>query len=454
MDAVGAVQIIGRYALCGEIAAGGMATVHYGRLLGPAGFSRTVAIKRLHPQYAKDPEFVTMFLDEARLAARVRHPNVVSTFDVVALEGELFVVMDYVAGESLARLLRLARLREERVSARIVSAIVVGLLDGLHAAHEATDDRGDPLHIVHRDVSPQNLLVGTDGLARVVDFGIAKAAGRMQVTREGQLKGKLAYMAAEQIRGRVTRTTDVYAAAVVLWEALAGRLLFEGDEAKVLADVLGGARIDPPGQHAPELPVAVDALVLRGLERDPARRFATAREMARALERALPPASAAEVGAWVQALAGETLTERKRRIADMESDVSQVRAGAEPPEPTPSERSIEDAATALSTSTLEGRRTRGRSLRVAAAVAAALTVGLLVGGLSGGAFQRSAPGAGVARVERLPVVVAPELPESKRRSTERAPDEPATSPSATAPVRRVLPQPAKPGLDDVLDTRR
>src|SRR5271155_3750998 len=143
--------MIGRYALHGEIAAGGMATVHYGRLLGQAGFSRTVAIKRLHAQFAKDPDFVSMFMDEARLAARIHHPNVVSTLDVVARDGELFVVMDYIPGEPLSRLIRCAAERGERIDPRIAVSIVAGLLHGLHAPHESRNERGELLEVVHRD---------------------------------------------------------------------------------------------------------------------------------------------------------------------------------------------------------------------------------------------------------------------------------------------------------------
>jgi eukaryotic-like serine/threonine-protein kinase len=185
------VRVIGRYALYDVLASGGMATVHIGRLLGPVGFSRTVAIKRLHPRYAGDPEFVSMFLEEARLVARIRHPHVVPMLDVVATAGELFLVMEYVAGESLARLAHAAAERGERVPLRVSVAILSGLLQGLHAAHEAHDEHGQPLGIVHRDVSPQNVLVGSDGQARVLDFGIAKAAGRVQTTADGQVKGKL-----------------------------------------------------------------------------------------------------------------------------------------------------------------------------------------------------------------------------------------------------------------------
>src|ERR1700678_963304 len=158
------VRIVGRYALYGELASGGMATVHIGRLLGPVGFSRTVAIKKLHPQYAKEPQFVSMFMDEARLAARIRHPNVLGTLDVVVLDGELFLVMDYVEGESVQRLVHAAKPQGGRVPLPIAGAILVGALDGLHAAHEATSEQGEPLGLIHRDVSPQNILVGTDGI--------------------------------------------------------------------------------------------------------------------------------------------------------------------------------------------------------------------------------------------------------------------------------------------------
>src|ERR1019366_2190828 len=216
-----APRTIGRYIVYGEIASGGMATVHFGRLTGVAGFARSVAIKRLHPQYARDPDFVKMFLDEARLAARITHPNVVATLDVVSEGEDLLLVMDYVRGVSLSQLSRIMRARGERIPPLIVSGVIAGVLHGLHAAHEAKSETGQRLDIVHRDVSPQNCLVGTDGVARVLDFGVAKAAGRLQTTRDGQLKGKLSYMAPEQIHGAtVTRRTDIYAASVVLWETL------------------------------------------------------------------------------------------------------------------------------------------------------------------------------------------------------------------------------------------
>jgi eukaryotic-like serine/threonine-protein kinase len=230
----------GRYALCGEIASGGMATVHIARQLGAAGFARIVAVKRLHERYARDPEFVAMFLDEARIVARVRHPNVVQTIDVVAEDGELFLVMEYVHGECLLRLNAMANKRSTALPVPVIAAILAAALHGLHEAHEARGETGEPLGIVHRDVSPHNILVGTDGASRVLDFGVAKASQRIQTTHEGQLKGKLSYMAPEQVTNQpVDRRTDVYAAAVCLWEALTGTKLFQGgSEGAVVNQIL------------------------------------------------------------------------------------------------------------------------------------------------------------------------------------------------------------------------
>ncbi len=318
-------RAIGRYAMCAEIAAGGMATVHLGKLLGPVGFSRIVAIKALHPQFAKDPDFLSMFLDEARLAGRIRHPNVVSVFDVVSREGELYLVMDYVPGETLARLARLARMQGERVPLPVALAVVAGALDGLHAAHEARDESGAPLGIVHRDVSPQNILVGVDGAARILDFGVAKAVGRMQATRGDQLKGKLAYMAPEQLqRAPIDRGADIYAASIVLWELLTRQRLFQGDDEVSTFKLALEADIQPPSRVAPELPQLLDGIVLKGLARSRAERFGTARDMARALEETGLLASSREVGEWVERVGSEQLAERAQRLAEVERGTSHV----------------------------------------------------------------------------------------------------------------------------------
>ena len=310
-------QVLDRYVILEEIASGGMATVHVGRLVGAAGFARPVAIKRLHTQYARDPEFVSMLIDEARVAARVLHPNVVATLDVVSEGPELFLVMEYVAGASLSTLLDAVRARNERIPPEIAVSVLIGTLLGLHAAHEATTERGEPLGIVHRDVSPQNVLIGLDGIARVHDFGIAKAVGRVQTTREGQLKGKLRYMAPEQLRGEeVTRQTDLYSAAVVLWEVLTGHRLFTAEnDAALFGKVLEGVVV-PPSARVPDLPPTLDGVLVRALDRDPARRFKSARDMALVLEEAVRPATTTEVGGYVERMLGPEVTARARRAAD------------------------------------------------------------------------------------------------------------------------------------------
>jgi hypothetical protein len=297
--------------------------VYLGRMAGAAGFVRTVAIKRLHPHLAEEPDFVSMMIDEARLAARVQHPNVAQTLDVVTEDGELLVVMEYVAGESLARLLRVESSRQRHVPFSISSAVISGALQGLHAAHEARSDQGEPLGIVHRDVSPHNVLVGVDGMPRVIDFGVAKAVGRLQTTRAGVVKGKVPYMAPEHLAGaETTRMADIYAAGVVLWETLTGRRLHRAeDDAMLLAQVLAGAT-ERPSRYVGGVPPALDAVVMRALAHDPADRFQTAREFSDALVRAMPPAMPTDVGAWVEDVARQVLDARSAQLAEIESHSS------------------------------------------------------------------------------------------------------------------------------------
>jgi serine/threonine-protein kinase len=429
---------LGRYAIFDSIAAGGMATVHFGRLVGEGGFARTVAIKRLHAQYAQDPEFAAMFLDEARLAARIRHPNVVVTLDVVAAERELYVVLEYVHGESFAKLLRASRDAGARPPPAVVSSILAGVLHGLHAAHEATTDRGDPLGIVHRDVSPQNVVVGADGIARVLDFGVAKAADRLQTTQEGRIKGKLAYMAPEQARGaRVDRRSDVYAAGIVLWEGLTGTRLFAGDsEASVLERALH-ALVQAPGTIVPELPEAIDAVVMRALDRDPEKRFATAREMALALERAIRPATQSEVGDWVEATAGAALATRAERIAAMER---QPEVAEKPPPPLASAPVVEgatiDSGVALAASDAEGTRARRPRRVVIVGLAAVVVAGGALAVVAAFAGRHPTSNATPANAAASVPPIAPEPPPAS--------SPPPLSPVASTPSPSLAPLPAPP----------
>ncbi len=472
--------IFGRYALYEELASGGMATVHLGRLLGTAGFSRTVAIKRLHPQFAKDPEFVTMFLDEARLAVRIQHPNVAQTFDVVAESGELLIVMEYIHGETASRLLRAVK---GPVPADIAVSIVSGALHGLHAAHEAKNERGEPLGIVHRDVSPQNLIVGRDGVTRVLDFGVAKAAGRFHTTEDGKIKGKLAYMAPEQVRGeRVSRQTDVWAATVVLWELLTGRRFARGDHpGHVVEQVLYG-KPEPPSKHTPGLPKELDQIVMVGLERKAEKRFGSAREMALALEQALSPALASKVSGWVEEVAGNALESRARQLAEVEgSSNSSAMAGlvdeliaagdmetASDPreEPTQAEAtSPTKPSTDLPSGTLTGTdasaltRKRSRPVTVVVGVLAVLGLGATLwawGRASGSDSARAAAesaspspvateSAPAAPREPAANASAPAAPVSAEPSASAPPPAAPSVPRASAPIQP-KPKP-KPKLD-------
>ncbi len=450
-------RALGRYLLYREIASGGMASVHLGRLMGPVGFSKTVAIKRLHPQFERDPEFVAMFLDEARIAARVRHPNVVQILDVVATDGELFLVLDYVEGDSLRSLLRASgRAGNSAPPAKIVAAIVSGALQGLHAAHEAKGEGGEPLGVVHRDVSPDNILVGVDGIPRVLDFGIAKAMGRLHATRSGQMKGKLAYMAPEQITsGPITRRTDVYGASVVLWEALTGSRLFTGDEGAIIARVIGND-IPPPSSVEPSVPRGLDALTLRGLSKDPDARFPTAVEMAHELARVTPIASSLEVAEWVKNTAGEKIAERAAMVVAVESAPRSV-SDLELPHPPTLVRGkpVAPAASQEAETRLTWRRAlpRGMSPRAAAAsgVGFALALALIAAvatlvlrappaGDPAGKSPSASPTPIITAAPPAPSPRQPVAPIPSRSVSASIPDASAPRPVKAPVVKRVPPK--------------
>jgi serine/threonine-protein kinase len=320
--------IVGRYVLHAAIARGGMASVHLARLLGAQGFSRIVAAKRLHPQFADDAEFLAMFLDEARIASKVHHPNVVPVLDVVHTGTEVILVQEYVHGVPLDKLLRAARERGVAVPTGVVSAVGADVLAGLHASHEAKDELGTSLEIVHRDVSPQNVLVGVDGIARILDFGVAKATINTHVTRPGMLKGKLAYFAPEQLRGEATQAVDLYAAGVMLWEALAGRRLRFGLADPELAATIAASApmrlidaVDPiemPPERWAEL-VRLDRVLTRATALRAEDRWETAHDMGDALVAAVPMASRTVVSRWVKDLGEAYLAGRERLLVTEES---------------------------------------------------------------------------------------------------------------------------------------
>jgi serine/threonine-protein kinase len=297
---------LGRYTILDRLASGGMATVYVGRQGGAAGFERLVAIKLCHEHLRNNKTFASMFLEEARLAARVRHPNVVATLDVSAGD-PLYLIMEYVEGESLSLLARRARRRGSHLPMEVSLRMMMDALAGLQAAHECVGPDGRPLGLVHCDISPQNILVGVDGTARITDFGIARAAAHLPEDG-GVIKGKLAYMAPEQISaGPITQRADVFSAGVVLWELLTGEKLFRGDDDAAIIRAALHRPIPPPSALRPNISQSLDAIVLRAAQRDPARRFPSALEFLSALERlplSLPSARA--VGEYVRREMGDS----------------------------------------------------------------------------------------------------------------------------------------------------
>jgi serine/threonine-protein kinase len=337
---------IGRYLLHRQIARGGMATIHIARLMGDEGFSRIVAAKRLLPEFAEDAEFVAMFLDEARIASKVHHPNVVPVLDVVTTGDEVILVQEYVHGAPLHLLLRTCRQQKIHIPVSVAVAIACQVLAGLHAAHETVDELGEPLNVVHRDVSPQNVMISVEGIARLLDFGVAKATMAAHVTRDGTFKGKLAYSAPEQLRGHATKQSDIYAVSVLLWELLVGRRMHQTAqaEAELVATIMGGEipsvteaiaededweTIDVQRWHHLQ---ALEPIVKTGLATDARHRWATAADMEQALLGAITPGSRNEISAWLKSLAKDFLDKHDRMIAAEEAS---WRRGANPVRRTP-----------------------------------------------------------------------------------------------------------------------
>lgn len=325
-------RVLGRYEVLTQLASGGMAAVYIARAIGVAGFERLVAVKVLHPHLAYEEEFISMFLDEARLAARIRHPNVVPTLDISDSGGDgYFLVMEYIEGDHLGALLGRSAKQGRRLETSLVMKMIIDGLGGLGAAHSLTDDKGEPLNIVHRDVSPHNIMVGTDGISRLTDFGVAKAEVRMASTRAGQFKGKLSYMAPEQAStGEADQRSDLFSMGIILWESLTGRRLFRGENnAATLAKILNDP-IPAPSSLWPDLE-PFDALLAKALHRDPDQRFQTADEFMEAAEEVARLnggiASTRAVGALATELIGAKLDEERARVQEAIESLGQREMG-------------------------------------------------------------------------------------------------------------------------------
>lgn len=284
---------VGDYEIVAKLKAGGMATLFLGKRCGASGFSRHVAIKVVHEHLASDPTFVQMFVDEALLSSKIHHPNVVHVEELRQVDGRHFLVMEYVHGTALSSLMQALRVRQRALGADLAVYVAVKVAEGLHAAHTATDLDGMPLGVVHRDVSPQNVLLAYRGNVKLIDFGIAKAKGRAQQTTGGSLKGKIRYMSPEQAFGRpVDRRTDVYALGVVLWEMLTNRKAFDAPNEFALLEKVRNPEVPPARTFNPDVPEVLDEVIQRALAADPDARFQTAQEMRRALAKAAPSALA------------------------------------------------------------------------------------------------------------------------------------------------------------------
>lgn len=312
----------GKYLLVGEIAVGGMAEVFLAVHKGIESYIKVVVIKRVLPHLSNNPEFVRMFVDEARLVARIEHPNIVRTYEFGEVNGQYFTAMEYLPGEDLFKALNNLSMSRQLMPLHIATGIGVQVCNGLHFAHQFTDTAGKPLNLVHRDINPANIIITYGGEVKIIDFGVAKTNANVQ-TINGVIKGKVAYMPPEQVLGReVDQRADIFSAGVVLWEILTGRPLFlRSNEAATLYAIMN-APISPPSKLRADVPPELDRIVLRALARSPGDRYASAEDMAGALDDVLtrmPRFDARVVAGKLEELFGSTRAEAKRSIAQTRS---------------------------------------------------------------------------------------------------------------------------------------
>jgi serine/threonine-protein kinase len=316
----------GKYTLLCKLATGGMGELFVARQTGAGGFEKLVVIKRLLPHLAEDAHFVAMLLDEARIAARLSHPNVCQVYDLGEAEGHYYIAMEHLEGVPASMLLRRARRVAQRLDVGLAAAILRQTCDGLHHAHDLTDSDGHSIGLVHRDVSPSNLFVTSTGVVKVLDFGVAKSQDALARTHTGALKGKYAYMSPEQVLGNpVDRRADVFSLGVVLFELLTAQRLFWRDSEYKMFQAIVEDPIPSLLDLRPGLSPPVAHVALRALSRDPDRRFPSARDMGEALDEAI----AASGGVWKTSQVSDylmqhfgTLVEERRR--DVQTGISQA----------------------------------------------------------------------------------------------------------------------------------
>lgn len=297
---------LGRYRILSPLAHGGMADVWLAEAAGASGFRKRIVLKTILPRFAEDPEFVAMFINEAIVASGLNHPNIVQIFDLGELDGHYFIAMEHVPGRTVRQVMKAAKKREERVPRWFALHVVSSACEGLHYAHDYCDEGGRPLGLVHRDMSPENLMVSFAGNVKVLDFGVAKVTSNDQGTKAGVLKGKHAYIAPEMFDGQIDRRIDVYALGVILYELLTGRRPYGG---KTLLDVAWQLKFEPapaPRTLNPSIPEDLEAIMMEALERDPAKRFPDAASLQKSIDQFLVGSggrpSPSAVGAYLMSL--------------------------------------------------------------------------------------------------------------------------------------------------------
>ncbi|MGE0549529.1 MAG: protein kinase [Kofleriaceae bacterium] len=312
-------RTFGRYELLAELGRGGMAELFLGRLVGIAGFAKLVAIKRILPHLSSDPRFVEMFLNEGRIAARLSHPNVCQVYELGEANGELFLAMEYLEGAALGELM-LSIPRDPIMMVRVAASVIGQACDGLLYAHELRDALGTPTPVVHRDISPHNLFVTTDGICKLLDFGVSKVVTDADQTQSGLIKGKLPYMPPEQIRGEpIDARVDVFSAGVVLWETLTGERLFLRQSDFLIWKAIMEEPVPKVSSYHPAYGDALDAVIANALERERDQRTPSIKVFADGLREAAShfggPFSTAEVAALVRQNFASKIADRSRQIA-------------------------------------------------------------------------------------------------------------------------------------------
>jgi serine/threonine-protein kinase len=322
---------LGKYVLLGRLGHGGMGKIYLAYAPGPMGIEKLLVIKRLHSHLTSDPVLVNNFLDEARLSMALAHPHIVHTYDVGEVRGRYFMVMEYVAGQNLGVVLRAAKRSGNYPESHVWAGLYLGVLDALHAAHTARDARGRPLQIIHRDVSPQNVIVTYDGSPKLVDFGIAKATQRISETDAGVLKGKYSYMSPEQCRSEpLDARSDVFAAGIVLWEMLAGRRLYKSDSVVKSVERIITEAPPSPLRINSDCDEGIARVAMKALYKKPSDRFQTAEEFRHALAEALGATGKRYHSSYFRQLMGVLFADVQERqqalleqcLADAEADVA------------------------------------------------------------------------------------------------------------------------------------